>query len=80
MKLNPMFKRTVKENVQEPEGVTPVVPDGLFRKCNACRAAVFVDEVKENHYICPRCQNFDKVDKYVVLSYMEDLYKSTDTQ
>lgn len=72
MKLNPMFKRTVKENAQEPAGVAPGVPDGLLRKCNACRAAVFVDEVKENHYICPRCQNYFRVPAYCRIEMITD--------
>ena len=36
----------------------PEVPDGMLKKCNACKAAVFVDEVKKNDYICPHCGNY----------------------
>lgn len=43
---------------------TPEVPDNLMRKCNACKAAVFVDEVKQNHYICPHCGNYFHVSAY----------------
>ena len=35
-----------------------------MRKCNACKAAVFADEVKQNHYICPHCGNYFHVPAY----------------
>lgn len=47
-----MFKKTVRDIRGEEHENTPEVPDNLMRKCNACKAAVFVDEVKQNHYIC----------------------------
>lgn len=59
-----MFKRTVKESPTEPVAAAPGVPDGLLRKCNACRATVFVEDVKENNYICPHCRNYFRVHAY----------------
>lgn len=56
-----MFKRTVKESGKSENSGQPEVPEGLLRKCNACKSAVFVDEVKKNHYICPHCRNYFRV-------------------
>lgn len=59
MKFQHMFKRTAV--IAEKRAAAPEVPGGLLRKCNACRAAVFVEEVKENYYICPHCRNYFRV-------------------
>lgn len=59
-----MFKKTVRDIRGEEYGNTPEVPDNLMRKCNACKAAVFADEVKQNHYICPHCGNYFHVSAY----------------
>ena len=48
MKFNHMFKRTVTVLPKSVQTETPEVPDGLLKKCNACKAAVFVEEVKKN--------------------------------
>ena len=51
---------------------TPEVPDNLMRKCNACKAAVFVDEVKQNHYICPHCGNYFHMPAYRRIKMIAD--------
>ena len=48
MRIKHMFKKTVRDIRGEEQENTPEVPDNLMRKCNACKAAVFVDEVKQN--------------------------------
>lgn len=64
MRIKHMFKKTVRDIRGEEYGNTPEVPDKLMRKCNACKAAVFADEVKQNHYICPHCGNYFHVPAY----------------
>lgn len=59
-----MFKRTVPEAKTDKKGNVPEVPDGLLKKCNACRKTVFVEDVKANHYICPHCGNYFRVHAY----------------
>lgn len=61
MKFQHMFKRTVKEPPKSPVFERPEIPDGLLKKCNACKSAVFVEEVKKNNYICPHCRNYFRV-------------------
>ena len=70
MKLGNMFKKTHqknyvtltnrKTNVQNSE-TSPEVPEGLMRKCNACRAVVLAESIIQNHYICPKCGNYFSV-------------------
>lgn len=64
MRIKHMFKKTVMDIRGEDRENTPEVPDNLMRKCNACKAAVFADEVKQNHYICPHCGNYFHVPAY----------------
>ncbi len=40
------------------------VPEGLFKKCNMCKAPVYVEEVKENLYICPKCHGYFRMSAY----------------
>ena len=53
MKLKSMFKRTVKGTPVEAGAAVPEVPEGLLKKCNACKSAVFVEDVRKNYYIFP---------------------------
>ena len=61
MKLKYTFKRTIARSAKTTENMKPEVPDGILKKCNSCKAAVFVDEVKKNHYICPHCGNYFRI-------------------
>jgi acetyl-CoA carboxylase carboxyl transferase subunit beta len=61
MKLNLRFKKTAKDTARESEEQKPEVPDGLLKKCNVCKKAVFSEDVKKNHYICPHCQNYFRI-------------------
>lgn len=62
MKLRYAFKRTIAaSSARTDKEIRPEVPDGMLKKCNACKAAVFVDEVKKNNYICPHCGNYFRV-------------------
>lgn len=62
MKFQHMFKKTAREQAAKSiNSERPEVPDGLLKKCNACKSAVFVEEVKRNYYICPHCRNYFRV-------------------
>ena len=67
-----MFKKTVRDIRGEEQENTPEVPDNLMRKCNVCKAAVFVDEVKQNQYICPHCGKSYNIDYPMLYHQMED--------
>ncbi len=73
MKNNHLFKSTVKYvPLGEKRESAPEVPEGLLRRCNACKSAVFVDEVKKGFYICPRCNNYFRVPAYSRLRRIAD--------
>ncbi|WP_373212066.1 acetyl-CoA carboxylase carboxyltransferase subunit alpha [Ruminococcus sp. 5_1_39BFAA] len=75
MKLNHTFKRTVTEpvfDVKDENIEKPEVPEGLLKKCNACKSAVFVEEVRQNYYICPHCRNYFRVHAYRRIEMITD--------
>ena len=72
MRIKHMFKKTVMDIRGEERENTPEVPDNLMRKCNACKAAFFVDEVKQNHYICPHCGNYFHMPAYRRIKMIAD--------
>ena len=43
-----------------------------MRRCNVCKSAVFVDEVKSNSYICPHCDNYFRLPSHVRLRQIAD--------
>ena len=65
MKLGSMFKK--EDGRLEKAAKTKQaaeVPEGLFKKCNMCKAPVYVEEVKENLYICPKCNGYFRMHAY----------------
>lgn len=65
MKLTNMFKKTDRKNYitihTSDKKAKPEVPEGLLKKCNACKAAIVTEDVKNNYYICPKCHNYFRV-------------------
>ena len=64
MKLENVFKKT-RIAVGRKNYITftrrPEVPEGLLRKCNKCGGAIIAEDVKKDHYICPKCGGYFRV-------------------
>lgn len=65
--LKDMFKKTytmidTKYKVQKTE--EPNIPQGLWRKCNKCGQPIYVEDVKNNFYECPKCGGYFRVHAY----------------
>ena len=68
MKLNEVFKKT-KRYISLPEAATeeerpnakkaskPIVPQGLLKKCNVCKAAIIAEDAKRDYYITELLDN-----------------------
>ncbi|MGN9154893.1 acetyl-CoA carboxylase carboxyltransferase subunit alpha [Bariatricus sp. HCP3S3_E12] len=64
MQLANMFKKGINLGKNEGSGkrmTSPEVPEGILKKCNACKAAIFTEDVKKGYYICPKCGNYFRV-------------------
>ena len=66
--LKTMFKKTytlidskykASEKAEEPN-----IPAGLWRKCNKCCQPIYAEDVKNNHFICPKCKGYFRVHAY----------------
>ena len=64
MKLDNVFKKT-RIAVGRKNYITftrrPEVPEGLLRKCNKSGGAIIAEDVKKDHYICPKCGGYFRV-------------------
>ncbi len=58
MNLGKMFKKSGYISLNNRAENKPEVPDGLLKKCNKCKAAIYTKEVIDNHYICPKCKGY----------------------
>ncbi len=66
--LKNMFKKTYtmidtryKPPKKEEE---PSIPQGLWRKCNKCGQPIYVEDVTNNFYVCPKCGGYFRVHAY----------------
>ena len=67
--LRNMFKKTytkidTKYKNRAGEGEEPSIPQGLWRKCNKCGQPIYVEDVKNNYYVCPKCSGYFRIHAY----------------
>ena len=51
---------------------TPEIPAGMWRKCNKCGKPIYVEDVRENFYICPKCGGYFRVHAYRRIEMIAD--------
>ncbi len=65
MALKNMFKKTYTLlDTKYKKSDEPSVPQGLWRRCNKCGQPIYVDDVKNNFYICPKCHGYFRAHAY----------------
>ncbi len=57
------FKR-LKEGIQTATKHKKEVPDGLWFKCDSCKQTSTMKELKENFFMCPKCQYHTRIGSY----------------
>lgn len=63
--LKEMFKKTYtlidsKYRTVEKTG-EPNIPEGLWKKCNKCCQPIYAEDVRNNHYVCPKCKGYFRI-------------------
>lgn len=64
--LKDMFKKTytVIESKYKKAEEEPSIPQGLWKKCNKCGQPIYVEDVVNNYYVCPKCGGYFRVHAY----------------
>ncbi len=75
--LRNMFKKTyttidTKYRSQAKGGEEPSIPQGLWRKCNKCGQPIYVEDVVNNYYVCPKCGGYFRVHAYRRIEMLVD--------
>lgn len=74
--LKDMFKKTytlIDTKYKSPlKSEEPNIPQGLWKKCNKCRQPIYIEDVKNNFYICPKCEGYFRVHAYRRLEMVID--------
>ena len=64
------FKR-FKDGIHTATKNKKEAPDGLWYKCKSCNSTITVKELRENFYICPKCDYHTRIGSY---DYFEMFY------
>ena len=72
--IRDMFKKTytridTRYRAQKGE---PSIPEGLWRKCNKCGQPIYVEDVKSNYYVCPKCGGYFRMHAYRRIEMLVD--------
>ena len=71
-KIDMKYRAGEKESARTAEEDAPVIPAGLWKKCNKCGKPIYTEDVKENFYICPKCGGYFRVHAYRRIEMIAD--------
>ena len=70
--IDTKYKKNPAETGAGEDGAEPVIPQGLWRKCNKCGRPIYTEDVKNNFYVCPRCKGYFRVHAYRRIEMLMD--------
>ncbi len=75
--LRNMFKKTYTkiDTIYRPkagDSEEPSIPQGLWRKCNKCGQPIYVEDVVNNYYVCPKCDGYFRIHAYRRIEMLAD--------
>lgn len=71
-KIDMKYRAGEKESARTAEEDAPVIPAGLWKKCNKCGKPIYTDDVRANFYICPKCGGYFRVHAYRRIEMIAD--------
>lgn len=75
MMLKDLFKKSPSANyisLSAAKIKEPNVPTGMWKKCNKCQAPLYTEDVRKNHYICPKCGGYFRMHAYRRIEMIAD--------
>ncbi len=74
MPLRDMFKKTYIKIEEMAQGsfAKPEAVEGMWRKCKKCQSPIYVEDVRANHYVCPKCEGYFRVHAYRRIEMLAD--------
>lgn len=74
--LKSMFKKTYtlidSKYKGQKKSEEPGIPEGLWRKCNKCGQPIYGEDVRNNHFICPKCKGYFRLHAYQRIEMVAD--------
>ena len=74
-----LFKRNNYISITQPEQTgnkkgAPSVPEGLWVKCPKCSDLIYKEDVVTNHYVCPKCGGYFRINAKTRTRMVADPY------
>ena len=75
MSLKNAFKKSSYVSLGDENDInkTPEVPEGIMKKCNYCKSAIFTEDVKNNYNICPKCGGHFRIHARTRIEMLTDI-------
>ena len=74
--LKTMFKKTytlIDSKYKLPDkSEEPAIPEGLWKKCNKCCQPIYVEDVKNNYFTCPKCSSYFRINAFRRIEMLAD--------
>lgn len=80
MQLSKMFKKPNQKkyiSLTKTDG-KPEIPEGLWKKCNFCKAPIMEEEVRNGGYICPKCGHYFRISAAERIKMVSDTFEEWD--
>jgi acetyl-CoA carboxylase carboxyl transferase subunit beta len=55
------FRKLLPPKIKRNDGSKKAVPEGLWSKCNACEAVLYVTDLEKNLNVCPKCSHHNRI-------------------
>jgi acetyl-CoA carboxylase carboxyl transferase alpha subunit/acetyl-CoA carboxylase carboxyl transferase beta subunit len=62
--LKGLFKKENQPVRHQNQAEAPIVPDGLYTKCESCHEMILTEDFTQNAYVCPKCGHYMKIGAY----------------
>ncbi len=68
--------RRIKKNITTSTRDKKEAPDGLWTKCPSCKLTITVSDLRENLFVCPKCEHHHRIgsEEYFDILFDDDQY------